>query len=91
MSKMDYPDIDDPSLIGTPEERAYNYARRLAEILSAKHFPPNPDWEPLSDLLGVIYQIDNMTTALVHKDKINEAFDRAIEAVAKAINDLKES
>ena len=82
MSKMDYPDIDDPSWISTPEERAYNYARSLAEILASKHFPANPNWQPFPDLLGVISQIDNMTTALVHKDKINEALERAALALS---------
>jgi hypothetical protein len=42
---------------------ALAYARSLAEILNAKHFPENTRWQPLPDLHGVISQIDNMTTA----------------------------
>jgi len=45
-----------------PEE--YQYARRLAEALSERHYGGNKDWRPLPDLMGVLTQIDNMTCRL---------------------------
>lgn len=49
-----------------PEPDALGYATRLAGSLWEKHFKQDaPDWRPLPDLLGVLTQIDNMTTGLV--------------------------
>lgn len=42
----------------------HGYATRLAQALMAKHFPEATDWQPLPDLMGVLTQIDNLTTAL---------------------------
>lgn len=42
------------------------YATQLAVSLSNQHYP-NPDWSPLPDLMGVLSQIDNMTTGLCRK------------------------
>jgi len=39
-------------------------AKQLAIVLAAKHFPEVPQWRVDDDLMGVINQIDNMTTAL---------------------------
>lgn len=44
---------------------AARYAERLAATLHAKHFPEATQWKPLSgDLIGLLTQIDNMTSAL---------------------------
>lgn len=42
----------------------YEYARRLATSLANEHWPDNTGWEPLPDLMGVLTQIDNMTTLM---------------------------
>lgn len=50
---------------------ALGYATRLATTLWEKHYRADaPQWKPLPDLLGVLTQIDNMTSGL----------SRAIEA-----------
>jgi hypothetical protein len=41
---------------------ALGYATRLLEHFVAEHFPHNPDWKPLPDLIGVLTQIDNVIT-----------------------------
>jgi hypothetical protein len=42
------------------------YAEQLATSLAAKHYPEVTQWRPLSgDLMGLLSQIDNMTTGLV--------------------------
>lgn len=48
-------------------EQARGYATRLATILAEKHWPENKEWRPLPTLIGVLTQIDNMTTGLVRK------------------------
>jgi hypothetical protein len=47
------------------ERQARNYATTLAINLHAKHYPEETQWKPLPDLLGVLTQIDNMTSGLV--------------------------
>jgi len=48
------------------EPDAYGYARRLAEYIWAAHYRVTaPQWKPLDDLMGVLTQIDNMTSGLV--------------------------
>lgn len=46
---------------------AAGYAERLAVALWEKHYRDEaPNWEPLrGDLIGLLTQIDNMTTGLV--------------------------
>jgi hypothetical protein len=48
------------------DARAEAYAERLARALWAKHYADDaPQWEPLTgDLMGLLSQIDNMTTGL---------------------------
>lgn len=47
------------------------YATRLATILWEKHWKSeSPDWQPLPDLMGVLTQIDNMTTGLVRREPL---------------------
>lgn len=43
---------------------AKQYALKLAWALHNKHFPAVSGWKPLDDLLGILTQIDNMTSAL---------------------------
>ncbi len=46
---------------------AYGYAKRLAEAIYQKHYrQDSPEWKPLDDTLGVLTQIDNMTSGLVN-------------------------
>lgn len=49
----------------TPEQHAHRWATELAVSMARKFYPEAPQFEPMSDLLGVITQIDNMTTGLV--------------------------
>lgn len=45
---------------------AHSYATRLLVSLMEKHYPDrHPDWSPLPDLMGVLTQIDNLSTGLV--------------------------
>jgi hypothetical protein len=45
---------------------AHGYATRLLVAVMEKYYPDrSPDWQPLSDLMGVLTQIDNLTTGLV--------------------------
>lgn len=61
-------------------DAAYTYALHLANTLRDKHFPDNP-WTPADDTLGLLMQIDNMTSALVPSephiyDRIERRLDR---------------
>jgi hypothetical protein len=58
-------DLAQPSP-ASPETEAAGYAERLAAALWEKHYKNDaPHWKPLSgDLIGIISQIDNMTTGL---------------------------
>ena len=54
--------------LAQPEQEpdAYGYARRFAEYIWAAHYRVTaPQWKPLDDLMGVLTQIDNMTSGLV--------------------------
>lgn len=47
------------------EPDAYGYASRLAVAIWEKHYKDAaPQWKPLDDLMGVLTQIDNMTSGL---------------------------
>ncbi|MND57724.1 hypothetical protein D3C80_488580 [compost metagenome] len=47
---------------------AYREAKQLALYLHQKHYAVSaPNWQPLSDLRGVISQIDNMVCGLIAK------------------------
>jgi len=42
------------------------YATRLAVAIWEKHWKDqSPDWQPLPDLMGVLTQIDNMTSGMI--------------------------
>lgn len=50
------------------------YATRLLTALVEKHYPDrSPDWFPLSDLYGVLTQIDNLSTGLVRDTALSQA------------------
>lgn len=63
---------------------AKDEARRLAVSLHAKHFADVPQWRPLTDLRGLISQIDNMTTALSRTPEapLTEPTEGEVEPVA---------
>ena len=48
------------------EPDTYGYAKRLAEAIWEMHYKTIAvDWKPLPDLIGVLTQIDNMTSGLI--------------------------
>ena len=47
------------------ERRAAIYAKTFAIAIHAKHYAEVTQWRPLPDLLGILTQIDNMTSGLV--------------------------
>lgn len=48
------------------EPDVYGYAKRLAEAIWKKHYKVTaPQWEPVDHLIGVLTQIDNMTSGLI--------------------------
>ena len=71
-----YPEMKDGETISveytTPpaapvqEPDTYGYAKRLAEAIWEEHYKSTaPQWKPLGHLIGVITQIDNMTSGLI--------------------------
>lgn len=64
-------------LLATPAARqgdATDYARRLAVSMHQKHYADEaPNWKPFDDLMGLLSQIDNMTTGLMRKPEPSEA------------------
>jgi hypothetical protein len=53
-----------PGAAEAGEADALGYATRLAEAIRAKHYAEVTQWRALPDLLGVLTQIDNMTSGL---------------------------
>lgn len=47
---------------------SFRYALELAVSLHKKHFCECVDWEPWDTLIGLLTQIDNMTTGWMNKD-----------------------
>jgi hypothetical protein len=48
------------------EADTYGYAKRLAEAIWEMHYKTIAvNWKPLPDLIGVLTQIDNMTSGLI--------------------------
>ena len=48
----------------------YEYAKDIATHLWESNYKSNsPEWEPCDDLMGVLSQIDNMTTGLTIQTK----------------------
>jgi hypothetical protein len=63
---------------------AYGYAKRFLEAFVAENFPPNPDWKPLPDLMGVLMQIDNASTIVRDlRQRADEATRAENEACAQ--------
>jgi hypothetical protein len=57
--------------------------------MAGKHYPEAPQWEPLPDLIGLLTQIDNMTTGLVraeaHAAELREAWEAGRDAAAEGV------
>jgi len=71
------------------DNKALDYAVRLAASLSKKHFPEVPQWRPLDNIIGVLTQIDNMTCALSRAAALQERV-RLLEAtLTKCADDLE--
>lgn len=68
----------------TPTEHAHRWATELAISMAKKFFPEVTQWKPLPDLLGVITQIDNMTTGLVRAAPPSQAPEPAQQEAAGA-------
>lgn len=62
------------------EGAAFEQAKRLAIALHAKHYSDNTRWRADEDLLGIILQIDNMTSVLVKPEIVSAERSRVIEA-----------
>ena len=55
------------------EPEAYGYASRLAVAIWEKHYKDTaPQWKPLDYLIGVLTQIDNMTSGLTRQAQQEE-------------------
>lgn len=54
-----------PAAPEQPSEQALRWATELAVSMARKFYPEVPRFKPLPDLVGVISQIDNMSTGLV--------------------------
>ena len=68
------------------EPDGYGYARRLAEAIWQKHYKAvAPQWKPLDDLMGVLTQIDNMTSGLTARQEEQEpvAWEDVLGAIAR--------
>lgn len=66
----------------------YEYAKRLAESLVSNHWPDNVGWEALPDLMGVLTQIDNMTTLMDDQKREIERLRRVNEDLVSYLNGI---
>lgn len=65
------------------EEKTRLYADRLAVNIKLKHFSDRvPDWQPLPDTLGILTQIDSMTTGIGERVAELEAAQSALIGAA---------
>lgn len=56
-----------------PPDMALDMAQNLAVALYERHYKNSaPDWRVAEDMIGVLLQIDNMTSGLVPDDRIKE-------------------
>ena len=78
-----YAMTDELIALRAENERAYNYAENLLRSFVSQHFPPNPDWRPLPDLLGVLTQLDNASTITRDLRAENERLLEALEFLMK--------
>ena len=62
------------------EPDAYGYASRLAVAIWEKHYKDTaPQWKPFDDLMGVLTQIDNMTSGLAQQVEPVQPIDEALD------------
>lgn len=52
-----------------PDPQALAYAKTLAVAIHAKHYADVKHWQPLDTVIGLLTQIDNMTSGLVKGEK----------------------
>ena len=65
------------------QEEALGYATRLLEHFVAEHFPHNPDWKPLPNLIGVLTQLDNASTIVRDYKARIEALEAALRKITE--------
>lgn len=74
-------------------QHAHRWATELAVNLARKHYPEVTQWKPLPDLLGVITQLDNMSTGLVRAPQPEQAaqapHEHAVAALRMALRDME--
>ena len=61
--------VDEAALAVRQLSDVHGYATRLATAIHAKHFAEVTQWNPLPNALGVLTQIDNMTSGLVMRER----------------------
>lgn len=75
------------------ERQAKNYATTLAINIHAKHYSEVTQWKPLTDTLGLLTQIDNMTSGLIRptdKERLMvDALTLAVQAMRAPLDDWK--
>lgn len=75
------------------ERQAKNYATTLAINIHAKHYPEVTQWKPLPDTLGLLTQIDNMTSGLTRQTDTErlmvDALTLAVQAMRAPLDDWK--
>lgn len=64
-------------------EHAQSYARRLAKSLHDQHYSDVPNWEPLPDTLGLLTQIDNMSSGVCRVTRSSRLSDGEPVAYAR--------
>lgn len=63
---------------------AYRYASTLLMSLIRKHYPDLPDFKPLPDLMGVLTQLDNISTGMA-RFPLPEGYQRVTQRYLNAI------
>lgn len=61
--------VDEAALAVRQLSDVHGYATRLATAIHSKHFAEVTQWKPLPNTLGVLTQIDNMTSGLVMRER----------------------
>jgi hypothetical protein len=71
-----------PELLAMSED-ALGYATRLATLMAEKHYPDrSTDWKPLTDIVGILTQIDNMVAGMVRADgTVKKSIVSAVDAL----------
>lgn len=63
---------------------AQRYATNLCTAIVSEHYPENTEWRPLPSLGGVLSQIDNASTGLVNRERL-ELAERQRDEARKAL------